>query len=194
MPKQAISQHRLEAFAQRLFPVNLTALGWENVVKPFDVFGNFAKTVQAAERVKVELRVGAIIYYVFPASTFFRPLSDFEKRVVALQIEDKQADFLRFVIRILADDIAQKHIERSCLPATRAADKYRVFAKRVFGKLQLSRTRFDCRNYFIFHGRKCLLLTKFTLKDTWHSAILQGLRPYVRAWGLSPGSPKLRRP
>ena len=62
---------------------------WEDVVKPFNIFGDFTETVQASERVEVELGIGAIIYYVFPSSVFFRPFSDFEKRVVALQIEDE---------------------------------------------------------------------------------------------------------
>lgn len=72
-----------------MFSINFATLEWKDVVKPFDVFGDFAKTVQASERVEIKLRVGAIVYYVIFAPTFFRPFSDFEKRVVALQIEDE---------------------------------------------------------------------------------------------------------
>ena len=72
-----------------MFPINFATLEWIDVVKSLDVFGNFAETVQASERGEVELRIGAIIYYVFLASEFFRPFSDFEKRVVAFLIEDE---------------------------------------------------------------------------------------------------------
>ena len=72
-----------------MFPIDLAALKWKDVVKPFDVFGDFAETVQASEWVEIKLRVGAIVYYVIFAPIFLRPFSDFEKRVVALQIEDE---------------------------------------------------------------------------------------------------------
>lgn len=74
------------------------------------LFGDFAKTIQSTEWIEIKLRVGAIIYYVFPASTFLHPFSNFEKRLVAFQIEYEQADFPRFVFRVVADDIAQKHV------------------------------------------------------------------------------------
>ena len=93
-----------------MFSINFATLEWKDVVKSFDVFGDFAETVQASERVEVELRIGAIVYHIFLSYEFFRPFSDFEKRVVALQIEDEQADFLRFVFRVISDDIAQKHV------------------------------------------------------------------------------------
>ena len=72
-----------------MFSINFATLEWKDVVKPFDVFGDFAETVQASERVEVELGIGAIVYHIFLSSEFFRPFSDFEKRVVALQIEDE---------------------------------------------------------------------------------------------------------
>ena len=71
---------------------------------------DFAETVQASEWVEIKLRVGAIVYYVIFAPIFLRPFSDFEKRVAALQIEDEQSDFLRFVFHVISDDIAQKHV------------------------------------------------------------------------------------
>ena len=72
-----------------MFSINFATLEWKDVVKSFDVFGDFAETVQASERVEVELRIGAIVYHIFLSYEFFRPFSDFEKRVVALQIENE---------------------------------------------------------------------------------------------------------